>query len=204
MRRGAASEEEGDALHSLFAELNAIQRQISALHSQSAPSGVDDPLWRAKLRALSDEKAALGRQVEQALDKVREREREAGARASLLGQATAFTQTRRRGGGGVSDGGTSDAATDGLASHLSSIGTATSALNELEDVGTSILASLSTQNETLRRAHARVIDISHTLGLSRQLIRLIERRTFFDRIFIGLGMVCTLIFMAVVYSYTRE
>jgi hypothetical protein len=213
MRRGGmgaggagatTGDSDGEELHLLFSDLNTIQRQLSALHSRGAPEGVDDPLWRAKLRALSDDKAALGRQVEQALEKVREKEREAGARASLLGGSTSYNQTRRRGAGASGGAGTTDSGTDQLASHLNSIGSATGALSELEDVGSSILASLSTQNETLRRAHDRVIDISHTLGLSRQLIRLIERRSFFDRILVGAGMVFTLVFLGVVYSYTRE
>ena len=69
-----------------------------------------------------------------------------------------------------------------------------------------ILSDLSfdkSQNSiiSLQSAHRRVLDIGNTLGLSNTVMRLIEGRSRQDRIIMLLGMLITLLIMALVWYY---
>ena len=53
----------------------------------------------------------------------------------------------------------------------------------------------------LQNAHRRVLDMTNTLGLSNTVMRMIEGRSRQDRIIMLLGMIVTLLIMALVYYY---
>ncbi|KAJ2758564.1 protein transport protein bos1 [Coemansia nantahalensis] len=67
--------------------------------------------------------------------------------------------------------------------------------------GVASLANLREQRGFLHNAHQRILNATATLGLSRSVINLINRRTAQDKIIIAAGMVLTCIFIYVVIHY---
>ncbi len=83
----------------------------------------------------------------------------------------------------------------------SSLGRSLSIANDIEDTGISILKNISSQNERIKSIQKRVYDIGLSLGLSRSILRHIERRQFVDSIILYGGMVFILMFMFLLYYY---
>ena len=50
-------------------------------------------------------------------------------------------------------------------------------------------------------AHLKVLDMGHSLGVSRSLMRRIERRQFFDKIVVYGGMLVSLALVIAFYYY---
>lgn len=53
----------------------------------------------------------------------------------------------------------------------------------------------------LQGAQRKMLDVSNMLGLSNTVMRLIEKRTFQDKIILFGGMILTLIIMYYIYKY---
>lgn len=88
-----------------------------------------------------------------------------------------------------------------LLAESTSLSSSNRVLAELEQVGTSIIASLVTQNEMIKRAHQRVLDMGHSMGVSRSLMRMIERRQFFDKLVVYGGMLLTTLLIWAMWWY---
>lgn len=63
------------------------------------------------------------------------------------------------------------------------------------------MGSLKTQRSTLKSAHRKVLDVASSLGLSANLMRLIERRTTADKILVYGGMVLVTLLVALIYWF---
>lgn len=63
------------------------------------------------------------------------------------------------------------------------------------------MGSLKTQRSTLKSAHRKVLDVASSLGLSSNLMRLIERRTTADKILVYGGMVLVTLLVALIYWF---
>lgn len=74
-------------------------------------------------------------------------------------------------------------------------------VDELLETGTNTLTQLRTQREAIRSIEERFGIIGSTLGMSSTVMRLIERRSFTDKVIMFGGMVLFTIFMLVVYIY---
>ncbi|RWS28249.1 hypothetical protein B4U80_05001 [Leptotrombidium deliense] len=61
--------------------------------------------------------------------------------------------------------------------------------------GGNVLSNLRDQRNMLKGVHKRVVDIGNTLGLSNTVMRLIEKRTYFDRFILFGGMAVFVLFM---------
>ena len=63
-------------------------------------------------------------------------------------------------------------------------------------------SSLSSQRDKLKGAHKRVLDIANSLGVSDNVLRMIEKREFFDKLIVYGGIVVTLlIFFGLLYLF---
>ena len=57
-------------------------------------------------------------------------------------------------------------------------------VDELSTMADAVMGSLRGQRGTLKSAHRKVLDIASMLGVSNNLMRVIERRTLGDRILV--------------------
>ncbi|KAG6386188.1 hypothetical protein SASPL_155079 [Salvia splendens] len=76
----------------------------------------------------------------------------------------------------------------------------------LEDsfaTGVAILSKYSEQRDHLKRAQRKALDVLNTLGLSNSLLRLIERRSRFDKWIKYAGMTVTIIIVVMFWRWTR-
>lgn len=73
--------------------------------------------------------------------------------------------------------------------------------DEIEKYKTSILTSLSVQEETLKRVKLRTLQMFHSLGMSESILMLIERRSRADMIIFCCLVVFTLLLIYGLCSY---
>mmetsp|Transcript_5057 Transcript_5057/g.7704 ORF Transcript_5057/g.7704 Transcript_5057/m.7704 type:complete len:233 (+) Transcript_5057:180-878(+) len=69
--------------------------------------------------------------------------------------------------------------------------------------GISVLENLKDQGSTLKRARDTLKEIANVLGLSNSLLRVIDRREWGDRMLVYGGMVFTVVFLYLVYYFSR-
>ena len=74
-------------------------------------------------------------------------------------------------------------------------------VDELLDTGSHVLTQLKTQRESLRSFDDRFRSIASNLGMSSTVMRLIERRTYTDKLILFGGMIIFLLFMLAIYFY---
>eukprot|EP00057_Strongylocentrotus_purpuratus_P034346 XP_794856.3 PREDICTED: Golgi SNAP receptor complex member 2-like [Strongylocentrotus purpuratus] len=67
--------------------------------------------------------------------------------------------------------------------------------------GSATITNLRDQRGMLKGAQRKMLDVSNMLGLSNTVMRLIEKRTFQDKIILFGGMILTLIVMYYIYKY---
>lgn len=74
--------------------------------------------------------------------------------------------------------------------------------NEIREMAYGVLDTLREQNATLEGAKQRVLEIANTLGISRTLLRVIERRQTVDQIIVyGCMVGVILLFILLVYFF---
>lgn len=74
-------------------------------------------------------------------------------------------------------------------------------VDEIEKYKTSILTSLSVQEETLKRVKLRTLQMFHSLGMSENILMLIERRSRADLIIFCCLVVFTLLLIYGLWTY---
>ena len=62
---------------------------------------------------------------------------------------------------------------------------------------------LSPQRSTLKGVQRKVLDMAQTLGLSNDVLRMMERRQFWDKVILYGGMLMTLALIWFVFRYMR-
>ena len=75
--------------------------------------------------------------------------------------------------------------------------------NEVKEISIAVLESIRNQNEILKRAKKKLYEIGIQLGLSRELIKTIERRQYGDKIIVGLFMLVIVIVFVVLFYLFR-
>eukprot|EP01089_Gocevia_fonbrunei_P000352 TRINITY_DN10369_c0_g1_i1.p1 TRINITY_DN10369_c0_g1~~TRINITY_DN10369_c0_g1_i1.p1 ORF type:complete len:229 (+),score=31.39 TRINITY_DN10369_c0_g1_i1:117-803(+) len=100
-------------------------------------------------------------------------------------------------------GGTSStSAVDSLFRQSQSLGRSHGAADEIHEMGVHILESLTSQNETLKNMHRKILDAANTLGVSKSVMRVIENRQFVDKIVVYGGMLTiTIVLFMLWYFY---
>lgn len=74
-------------------------------------------------------------------------------------------------------------------------------VDELLDTGTNVLSQLRTQRDSFRSFEDRFRTIAANLGMSSTVMRLIERRSYTDKLILFSGMILFTLFMLAVYFY---
>ena len=142
-------------------------------------------LSRNRLRRPCPQRAALSKFAGRAAA----RQRESEEREALL---------QRRNGGGE------HAITiDAAARESRNLNEAGSQLDALQEHATASLNALVQQRSSLKGVHRKVLDMAATLGLSNNVMRVIERRQFWDKLLLYGGMLATLALMWFVFKYMR-
>lgn len=75
--------------------------------------------------------------------------------------------------------------------------------DRLLDSGSNILGSLYEQREMLKSIKRKVLSVTNTLGLTRSLMMVIERRQAGDKLIVYGGMVVTFLLLILFYYYFR-
>ncbi|GBG75696.1 hypothetical protein CBR_g20321 [Chara braunii] len=76
-------------------------------------------------------------------------------------------------------------------------------LDEAFRTGTQVLQSYAEQRERLKSAQRKALDMLNTVGLSSSLLRMAERRQFWDRWLVYAGMVVTIVVVFGVWYLTH-
>lgn len=121
------------------------------------------------------------------------RESEAKEREQLLGK-------RRNAAGGRNDGGP-QIVIDSLHTQSDSLRRSNQAIDEMQQIGTSVLHSLHDQGDFLKATHRRILDLANMIGVSQSTLRLIERRHFFDKWLVYLGIFLTSVMLFAMWWY---
>ncbi|KAL5013624.1 hypothetical protein ScPMuIL_007894 [Solemya velum] len=74
-------------------------------------------------------------------------------------------------------------------------------IDDLIGSGGGILGNLRDQRISLKGAKRKMLDLANTLGMSNTVMRLIEKRTYQDRIILYGGMIVTCVIMFLVWKY---
>ena len=77
-------------------------------------------------------------------------------------------------------------------------------LDSLTGNATSVLSALRQQSSALKSVQKKLLDFSHTLGLSDNVMRTIESRQFWDKVLIYTGMLLTLALLWFVFVHLRR
>uniref|UniRef100_A0A7S0VN98 Membrin n=1 Tax=Hemiselmis tepida TaxID=464990 RepID=A0A7S0VN98_9CRYP len=157
----------------------------------AAESANKREMWRAKVQNLREELRSLGVAFDKEARRIGSKEQEVADRAALFA-----------GRGGVT--GVAAAPTAEDVENNISLRRSTAAVDDLEARGMHMLGSLSGQKEMLKGAHKKVLDVMNTLGVSNSLIRVIERRQTMDLVWMLLGMIATVVILAVTWIYFRR
>jgi len=135
----------------------------------------------SRIQQVADEYKDMRSSFGRVLQKKRSREQEEEQRRQLLDGVT-----RRQ---------TPSLVIDTLYQESDTLDRSTRAAEQIHEVGASILSSLGQQNELLKSAQRKLLDVGNTLGLSRSVMRMIENRQNMDKILVYGGMLFTLIFL---------
>ena len=76
-------------------------------------------------------------------------------------------------------------------------------LDELTAHATASLNALMQQRNSLKGVQRKVLDLAQQLGLSNNVLRMIERRAFWDKVILYGGMLATLGLIWFVFKYMR-
>jgi chromosome segregation ATPase len=175
---------------SLYLSLEELDRQLMVLEKliiNEVPSKRE--IAKRALLELREEAGGIRRQVER-LDRVQSQslkiERE---RSELLTNRKHRTANRH----GI------DAEMQHLAEEQQSLNTAQSLAEQAIFTGEAQLSSLQSQKQQMRGVKRMVLDIGNTLGVSQQVMRMIERRDKTDGYFVAGGMLITLLVLYVTW-----
>ncbi|KAF1779602.1 GOSR2/Membrin/Bos1 [Phytophthora cactorum] len=179
--------------------LEQLLWQLDSLVQTSAKPAERDT-WTKRLQQLRSETHALGSTLEQHIYSVNRRAVEARERESLMS---------RRNAGFDSGNGAMYAAQESESLQRSS-----QMVSDLTSLSQSILGDLGEQRDRMKvrgsmmkegeNVRTKLLDIANRLGLSSSLLRVIERRDTVDFWIVIGGMIFTLVFLYVCYSYATQ
>eukprot|EP01117_Protostelium_nocturnum_P020059 TRINITY_DN8866_c0_g1_i1.p1 TRINITY_DN8866_c0_g1~~TRINITY_DN8866_c0_g1_i1.p1 ORF type:complete len:217 (-),score=74.99 TRINITY_DN8866_c0_g1_i1:191-841(-) len=168
--------------------LNSLSRLSELLETQidSQPPAKKE-LWRIRVKQLSDECRSLRSSLSNYLQERYKKTKQEEERNQLFERRTA------KAGGG------SNLAT--IQKEGDSLETSIHMVSDLQQSGMAILEGINSQNDLIRNIQKKVYDVGISIGLSKSVMRVIERKIFVDRLIIYGGMVLTLIFIFVLWYY---
>lgn len=86
---------------------------------------------------------------------------------------------------------------------IASVQRSNRAASEIREMAFGVLETLRDQNQTLEAARERLLGIANSLGISKALMRVIERRQTVDQIIVFSAMVGVLVLFAILVYFFR-
>uniref|UniRef100_A0A2P2LM10 Membrin n=1 Tax=Rhizophora mucronata TaxID=61149 RepID=A0A2P2LM10_RHIMU len=148
----------------------------------SIPSKPQRDLWKRKVEQVAEEAEPLKESLDKYFLRNQRRMKEAQERAELLGRANGASAHVLR-------------VFDEEAQAMTSVHNSKRMLEESLSIGSAILLKYSEQRERLKRAQRKALDSLNKVGLSKSVLRLIERRNRVDGWIKYLGMMVTLVIL---------
>jgi len=167
--------------------LSRLSEGLNGLVGQQ--SGPKKDIWRIRVKQLTEECKTSRQAVDTYMRTKYAKDKEEEERTQLM---------ERRSKGGAST------YMQQLHAEGDSLQRSHTAVDDIENAGRGILSSLYTQNESIKKTQRRLWDIANTLGLSRHLIRRIQRRNSVDKLMVYAGMVITLLIIGLLWYYVRQ
>ncbi|CAD7948024.1 unnamed protein product [Amoebophrya sp. A25] len=159
-----------------------FEREIDA-KGQSLPGG--KAKWDRYRRQLADDKTSIRASLQpHQIEDVRQ---QTADRESLLGQRDARTQDDRA----------------KLLTERSRLRDVDRQLDEMLEIGQESRQKLQEQNETLRNAKSRMINVVEAIGRSTGLVKRIDRRHWEDKILVYAGMFASVTLFFGLYIYFK-
>eukprot|EP00164_Ancoracysta_twista_P001191 GFYU01001565.1.p2 GENE.GFYU01001565.1~~GFYU01001565.1.p2 ORF type:complete len:219 (-),score=46.90 GFYU01001565.1:1847-2503(-) len=183
-------EDSTQAQGSISSNINSLIRSAQTLEGMVYHEPpIKREQWRRKIAALIEESEQLRTALERFLNQLHVKAVEQQEREQLLGikandKPALFI--------------------DSYAKEEASLKRSNQMVDDLTSQGAGILSMLNVQGEQFKRAHRRVLDISHSLGLSQDLIRLIERRGAMDKIILVVGMIVCLLITYIAWTWKNS
>mmetsp|Transcript_9035 Transcript_9035/g.12420 ORF Transcript_9035/g.12420 Transcript_9035/m.12420 type:complete len:215 (-) Transcript_9035:30-674(-) len=174
----------------ISANLNNLARlteHLEGLVLKQSPAKRE--LWRIKVKQLSEECKSLRTSLANFMNEKYKQKKLEEERAQLFERKSKHQQDN-----------------DGLRMQVresESLDRASRNARDIEDAGYSILSGIGQQNEKLKDIQKRLYDIGMTLGLSKSIMRVIERRQTQEKIILFGGMATTLLIIFLLWYYVR-
>ncbi|TDH67620.1 hypothetical protein CCR75_006025 [Bremia lactucae] len=172
--------------------LNSLEQLLWQLESlvQTSAKPAERDTWIKKLQQLRSETCGLRNTLEQHIYSLSRRDVEARERETLM---------NRRHAGFDSGNGAMYAAQESESLQRSS-----QMVADLKSLSQSILGDLGAQRNRMKNVRTKLLDVANRLGLSSSLLRVIERRDTVDFWIVVGGMIFTLVFLYLCYSYASK
>lgn len=172
-------------------QLNMLAREVHALEQELPTVGASERLvWKKRIAQLQEQSKSQRAALTRFAGRAAAQQRESEERDALL--------QRRNGGGGEHA-----IMIDAMANESRRLHDADNQLDELQAHATASLNALVQQRSSLKGVQRKVLDMAQTLGLSNNVLRMIERRAFWDKIILYGGMLATLALIWFVFKYMR-
>ena len=91
----------------------------------------------------------------------------------------------------------------GLLQESAGLKRANTAADGILEMGQSIMEELASQSDRLKRIRGAVLDVATALGISRNLLRVIERRQLVDKIILYGGMMILVVLLLVLWYFFK-
>merc|ERR1719319_909710 len=140
---------------------------------------------RAKLGRLKHQEANARRAIERSLDRHRQREREKRQRENLLDPSRARRKEKM----------------NQLLSQQESLKRSNNMVSDMLQMSHDVLNDMTRQRRLLDKASRTMATLGRTLGLSNDLIRMISRREFVDRLLVFGGMFCLTMLLLILWWF---
>jgi Golgi SNAP receptor complex protein 2 len=169
--------------------LNLLAREVQALEDElPTVSHGERSLWKKRIVQLQEQSKSQRAALSKFAGRAAARQRESEERQELL--------QRRQGG--------EHAITiDAAARESRNLNEAGAQLDALQEHAMNSLGALVQQRSTLKGVQRKVLDMAQTLGLSNDVLRMMERRQFWDKVVLYGGMLATLALLWFVLKYMR-
>jgi Golgi SNAP receptor complex protein 2 len=168
-------------------ELDQKLRTLKKLATQETASR--RPLWEAKVRSVKATSENLRAMFSEYRSRVEQSDTIQQQRDALFGDAESGMLPQSE--------------AELRVREADSISRSTQMVDEYTEMSQASLSALRNQGRKMKSAHRKLYDIANSLGVSRSILRVIERRSFWDKLLVYGGMATTLFVMIFMWRYTR-
>jgi len=182
------NDDEEEARANLTQNLNATFQELALLdRAITENGGVKRDYYRKKHMSLYNDTLDIRKAVERYLKLTYNSRKEKYDRDMLLyGRGTSTTDA---------------VAVDAFLAERASLTRSHAVMDDITAAAENVLGSLKLQRNTLKTVHRKVLDVGSALGMSTNIMRLIERRTTGDKILVYGGMIIVTLLLVLVLRW---